>query len=88
MVIYVYQIMKEINNIIVANDGYFGIIYITLLGLEGNQVLGTVRRSDGAFFPPNLKDTCEKLAGKGVGMRPFAQRSIDLARKPAATSFT
>lgn len=55
MVIYVYQIMKEMNSIIVANDGYFGIIFITLLGLEGSQVLGTVRRSDGAFFPPNFE---------------------------------
>jgi len=47
--------MKEMNSIIVANDGYFGIIFITLLGLEGSQVLGTVRRSDGAFFPPNFE---------------------------------
>jgi len=79
--------MKEMNSIIVANDGYFGIIFITLLGLEGSQVLGTVRRSDGAFFPPNLKDTCEKLTSKGVRMRSFAQKSIDLARKPSSTNF-
>ena len=78
--------MKE-TNIIIANEGYFGIIYITLLGLNGNQVLGTVRSSDGAFFPPNMKETCEKLTSKGVGMRSFAQKSIDRAHKPVTTSF-
>lgn len=74
-------------DIIVANEGYFGILYVTYLGLGGNQILGTVRRSDGAFFPPSMKEDCEKLTSKGTGMRPFAQTVIGLARKPAKASF-
>lgn len=78
--------MKE-SDIIVANKGYFGVIYITYLGLRGSLLLGTVRTRDGAFFPPNLKQKCEILTSEGAGMRPFAQASIDRARKPASASF-
>lgn len=78
--------MKE-SDIIVANQGYFGVMYITYLGLRGSLLLGTVRMSDGAFFPPNLKQNCEKLTSEGAAMRPLAQSTIGLARKPASASF-
>ena len=78
--------MKE-SYIIVDNQGYFGVMYITYLGLRGSLLLGTVRTRDGAFFPPNLKQNCEKLVSEGAGMRPLAQSTINLARKPASASF-
>jgi len=78
--------MKE-SDIIVANQGYFGVMYITYLGLRGSLLLGTVRTSDGTFFPPNLKQVYEKLTSEGAGVRPLAQSTIGLARKPVSASF-
>jgi len=77
--------MKE-NSAIVANQGYFGIMYLTLVGPGGNHVLGNVRSRDGVFYPPNLKEQCEKLVSKGTWINHLAQATLDLARKPAKTS--
>lgn len=69
------------RSMIIANQGYLGMMYLSHVTLDRKPILGGLGKISltGEFSPPNLIEVCERLMREGAIMEHLAQASLELA---------